>query len=98
VRCAGRPGPARDGVSLTSAAGERAIEVDGVTWRPMFDLHVSVPGEYQVICAYESQATFGVGAPLGIGSSDGFRNLLLAATAGMAGVLGAWLHRRRSGR
>jgi hypothetical protein len=98
AECGVLDGPAREGVSLSSAAGERAIEVDGVTWRPMFDVHVPVPGEYQVICEYESQATFGVGAPLGIGSSDGFRNLLFAATAAMAGVLGVWLRSRRSGR
>jgi hypothetical protein len=34
AECGVLDGLARDGVSLTSAAGERAIEVDGVTWRP----------------------------------------------------------------
>jgi len=98
AECAVLDGPSQDGLSLSTATEEPAIEVGGISWNPMFDVHVSVPGEYQVTCVYEGEATFGLGTPPGIASSDAFRWPVYAAVGGMAAVIGGMLRKRRSGR
>lgn len=93
--CAVLAGPVADGVTMSrSEPDARSVELDGITWQPMFHVVVPEPGEYELLCSYEGDVTFGVGTALGPDLSPALRLLLFGCTGALAAVLGSRLGRR----